>query len=880
MPKRKERRAEKAKNQKSSDRFRPKSAGSRFRDDALAHSESTGRGAKAPHSRGQDSDSGGSGGFRFVDRTGRVHFASKRAQAQAEGAAQPAHAPSPHAGGKIRPKSESILPDHPSMRQKHKAKKGMWEPETDLPPARAKSTRGESHSGPGRGHGHAGAGHGPSRYRDEKPTHREGDSGRDRRPGRPDRAQGPSYGRPSEPHRRAKARVEKNRRGFGFLIFEDRSLEDTFLPPRDAERLFHGDRVEVALSSDRRIVGIQVLEHRFRELVGRFQPKGREGGLVVYERKSSREEIWIPKPMAGVKPNDWVQIKLVFDNDDARGSTGEITKIYGQELPASADIGMVASEYNLVEEHPAEAEREARSFTLETDLKNGRKDLRHVPFITIDGETARDFDDAIYVEKKKSGFILWVAIADVSHYVTPGSALDASAKGRGTSVYFPEKAFHMLPRALSENLCSLRPNEPRLAMVAKMEFDHQGERLHTELMDALIESRRRATYNEIQAEWEQNQKNKDWEFASHFALYQIIRKTRSDRGSIDFDLPESEIRVNEAGDVQWIRLRERQDAHRLIEEFMIAANEAVTDWINERKWPFLYRIHEEPSEQALQKFQKLAATVGVQVSLDKPGQSLSQVLNAVVAKLGGHPASVLLNMALLRSMRQAIYSASHDIHFGLASEGYTHFTSPIRRYPDLVVHRMLRMALRVEQEKTSRPPSKELDRLDKELHDVAEHCSYRERLASEAERESIRLKQIRAMIPRVGDEFTGKINGMMEAGFFVQIFDPYVEGMVTQENLNDDFYQFNEERMIFYGTRKRRTFRIGQEVGVRVLRASIDERKIDLGLLDTTEAAPATEDETLAHQARRKTAKTEKPGKKFRPEQEKARRPGKRRGKR
>ncbi|MGZ3699841.1 MAG: ribonuclease R family protein, partial [Bdellovibrionota bacterium] len=399
----------------------------------------------------------------------------------------------------------------------------------------------------------------------------------------------------------------------------------------------------------------------------------------------------------------------------------------------------------------------------------------------------------------------------------------------GTSVYFPEKALHMLPRALSENLCSLKPREPRLAMVAKMNFDRDGKRMDTEVMSAVIDSHRRATYNEIQAEWEAEGKNRDWQYAPHFELYQLIRKTRAARGSIDFDLPESELRVEPNGEVISIKNRPRLDAHRLIEEFMIAANEAVTVWMLERKWPFVFRIHEEPSLQALDKFQNLAATVGVHISLDK-GHS-PKVMADFVRTLEGHPAQQLLNTALLRSMRQAIYSSTYGIHYGLASEAYTHFTSPIRRYPDLVVHRLLRMAIAVEAHEKTMPHGKELEDLESELAEITEHCSYRERLATDAERESIKLKQVRLMIRHLGDEFEGKITGMMEAGFFVQIPDPFVEGMVSKDSLTDDMYEFNEERMIFYGRRKKRTFKVGDKVKIKVERADIDRRQVDFGLI-------------------------------------------------
>ena len=629
-----------------------------------------------------------------------------------------------------------------------------------------------------------------------------------------------------------KGTVDKNRKGFGFLGFEKKGLEDAFINPREAANLFHGDRVEATVNTRGEIMHIKVVEHRFREVVGRFQAhasKGK-GGWIIYERKRAREEIFCPLGSPKAKQNDWVRAKLTFHSTGQYAVTGEITDVYGQELPCSADIGMVAAEYNLVEEHSQAAEREASTFRLDT-RDNTRKDLKDVPFITIDGETARDFDDAVYVEKNQTGYTLWVAIADVSHYVTDGSALDKEARSRGTSVYFPERAFHMLPRALSENLCSLKPNEPRLAMVSKIEFDAKGKRGKVTVMNALIESRRRATYTEIQAEWEANKKNPEWEFAKHFDLYAILRKARHDRGSIDFDLPEAEVVVKPTGEPVSIKNRPRVDAHRLIEEFMIGANEAVTDWVMKQGWPFIYRVHDEPSMKALVKFADLAATAGVHFSLET--ENLSETLADLVGRLEGNPAQHMLNMALLRSMRQAVYSALHGIHFGLASTGYTHFTSPIRRYPDLAVHRVLKMILKVHADQGKGFKKESRDKLEKELEAISEHCSYRERIAAEAERESIKLKQVRIMIPHVGKEFDAKVVGMTDNGLFVSIPDPYVEGMINKDSMTDDTYQFNEDRMIFVGRRKKRTFKIGTPVKVQVLNANIDLRQIDFGLADS-----------------------------------------------
>ncbi|OFZ18673.1 MAG: ribonuclease R [Bdellovibrionales bacterium GWB1_55_8] len=635
--------------------------------------------------------------------------------------------------------------------------------------------------------------------------------------------------------RKLKGTVEKNRRGFGFVSFETRGIEDLFLPPREAQSLFHGDRIEVTLSGQKEILGLKVLEHRFRELVGKYTPHplgGNRGGWVVFERKRAREEVFAPKPGragAAARADDWVRAELRFHETGPYPVTAEIVEVYGSTLPPSADIGMIANEYSLDEHHSERAIREAEAFGKEIRFeKSERTDLRNVPFITIDGETARDFDDAVFVERRKEGnFILWVAIADVSHYVRDGSHLDKEARSRGTSVYFPERAFHMLPRALSENLCSLRPQEPRLALVARMDFHRSGKRRSTQVIEAVIESRRRATYNEIQAEREQNKADRNWEYTPHFELYDILRRKRISRGSIDFDLPEPEIVTEPTGEVISITRRGRMDSHRLIEEFMIAANEAVTEWIMERKLPFVYRVHEEPSLQALEKFQLTCTAVGVPFSLE--GGSSPRVMAEFIRRIEGHPAQALLNIAFLRSLKQAIYTATHGIHYGLASQAYTHFTSPIRRYPDLIVHRMLRMALRLEAGDLPRLKEPAREKLEKSLEDASEHCSYRERLAADAEREAIKLKQVRAMAGRLGEEFEGRVVGMSEAGLFVQTDDPYTEGLVSRDSLVDDHYEFSQERMLFFGLRKRRIFRVGDNLRVRVLRADLDRRQIDFG---------------------------------------------------
>ncbi len=640
---------------------------------------------------------------------------------------------------------------------------------------------------------------------------------------------------------RLKGVIDKNKRGSAFLIFDRADLEDVFIPRYYVDQLFHGDRVEVFVNDRGEIEDLKVLEHRFKEIFGRVSlgdghEFGREfkkakskarTGYLVYERKKAREEVYVPLVPAEVKEGDWVRAEMVFGEQGM--ITAKILERIGPELPASFDIQMVAGEFNLKEHHSFDAVKQAEGYRLEIPGKDeiGRTDLRQIPFFTIDGERARDFDDAVYVEKlEHHGYRLWVAIADVSHYVKEGTALDREAYARATSVYFPERAFHMLPRALSEELCSLKPHVPRLSMACSIDYTRDGEKGEVRLYDAIIESRRRATYTEIEAE-KDDPRHKDL-----FDLYRILKKSRHERGSIDFDFPESEIQLDEkTGEPHDIVVRERNDAHRLIEEFMIAANESVTEWMLDRKLPFVYRIHEEPSVEAIEKFRRLSKNMGVAIAA-KAGVPRPHVMAEFVRSLKDHPAEPVLAVALLRSMRQAIYSASHGEHYGLASEGYTHFTSPIRRYPDLIVHRLLRAALHRETQKTPHPGTKQQQAEQERLDEMAEHCSYRERVASDAERESIRFKQLRMMAKNIGGEFDGKVNGLTEKGMFIQLWHPYCEGMVPTASMKGDWYQFQEERMMLVGRKKRKVFTIGMKVRIQVVKVDLDSRTVEFRLLE------------------------------------------------
>lgn len=622
------------------------------------------------------------------------------------------------------------------------------------------------------------------------------------------------------------ASVQKIASGAAFLILEGARTEDLYLAPREASRFFDGDRLEVIWSPRHGTVEqARLLDRKKHEVFARFhrfEGGSSNRGFLIYERKKAREELWVPELPKGLKPGDWVKAEFL-PPQGKHPFPAKVIEKFGTDLPASLDVEWVASEHGLSDDRPADVEREALAFkpSWKEELEKGRTDLRHVPFLTIDGETARDFDDAIHVERKGQHYDLWVAIADVSHYVTPGTALDRDAFERGTSVYFPERAFHMLPSALSENLCSLRPNEPRLALVAKISFTRQGDPIGTEIMDAVIESRRRATYEEVEKEHERQFHNPDWALKPHYELYAILRKARMKKGALDFDLPEPEIRVAPDGEPTSIRVRGRLDSHRLIEAFMVSANEAVTEWMLEKNAPFLFRIHAAPTLEALEAYRDVAFGAGVDFPLQDAASgplAISKFLETLIA----HPAKLLLHTALLRSMKQAVYSASHEIHFGLGSRAYTHFTSPIRRYPDLVVHRLIKKRI-----KGASPgkdaEAKETSRLDT----IAAHCSRRERIATEAERESIKLKQTRFMVKRLGESFPARVTGVIERGIFLQIDDPFVEGFLSKDRLGGDFFVFEEKKMQLLGRKSRKRIKVGDEMRVIASAVSIEKRQID-----------------------------------------------------
>ena len=618
---------------------------------------------------------------------------------------------------------------------------------------------------------------------------------------------------------------------------------DVFIGSRKMGGAMHGDtvvaRVEGMKPGGRREGSIiRVVKRARSTVVGRFE-WGRGFGLVIPSDERVLDQIIIPpKDAKGVQEGQIVSAEITRWPDRTMSAAGKILEVLGDPDDPDVESEVILRKYGLTNAFPHAVMAEVKSVPSEvaTAETSGRLDLRERTTITIDGETARDFDDAVSIEKIAAGYRLWVSIADVSHYVKEGSAIDKEAYERSTSVYFPDRAIPMLPEALSNGICSLNPKVDRLTMTAEIEFDHDGRPVKKRFFESVIKSAERMTYTKVKGLIEG-----DGELSRQYshilpdiklmaALAEKLTARRFEQGSIDFDLPEPQIIIDIEGRVEDIVRSERNVAHKLIEEFMLAANRAVAEEFSKRELPFIYRVHEEPDEESVHDFADFVASFGLRFTPGGP-KSFQEVL----AKFDGKPEQRLVNHVLLRSMKQAVYSADNAGHFGLAFEDYTHFTSPIRRYPDLVVHRLLKLLMKKAYTKH------EQARMESVLPVTANHTSVRERKAMEAEREIADLKKCQFMKDKVGDVFDGFISGVTSFGFFVELKDFFVEGLVHVSMLADDYYVFDPKRHTLMGERAGKKFRLADPVKVKVARVDIERRRIELLLYD--EAAEAREKE-------------------------------------
>jgi len=525
-------------------------------------------------------------------------------------------------------------------------------------------------------------------------------------------------------------------------------------------------------------------------------------------------------------PGQVVVVQIRVYPQSGRPAQGVISRILGDQSDPKVEVLVAAHRFGLPHEFSSVALQEAAGIAQQVNESElaGRQDLRTLPFVTIDGETAKDFDDAVALTETADGYRLWVAIADVGHYVRPGSALDREALDRGTSVYFPGQCLPMLPEPLSNGICSLMPGADRLVMVAEMRFDHTGERTRCNLFPAVMHSRGRLTYTAVQAFFDRDEQ---WPtdspeiFAQLLSMQKLARcliRRRVRRGGLDFELPEADILLDEKGRTIGVRKLERLFAHRLIEEFMLAANEAVATELEQRGCDLLYRVHEPPAREKLEDFQQFVAHFNYGLQLDSKVVS-PHVLQDLLAEVAGKPEAKAINQLLLRSLKQACYAADNLGHFGLAIEHYCHFTSPIRRYPDLVVHRVLRSTL--------------LGRASyshKELAALGEELSHKERRAMDAERDVVSLKKCQYMTDHLGEDFSGVVCGVQPYGLFVELSEVFVEGLVHISSLTDDYYHFDEELQRLIGYNRRRTFQVGDAAEVTLVRVDLESREIDFVL--------------------------------------------------
>jgi ribonuclease R len=519
---------------------------------------------------------------------------------------------------------------------------------------------------------------------------------------------------------------------------------------------------------------------------------------------------------------------------------GRVTQILGYPDDPEIEPQIIIHKYDLPHRFSSAALKEAQDLppTPSPNEYGERVDLREIPTFTIDGENARDFDDAVSIEREREGGLkLYVSISDVSHYVKEESHLDEEAYLRGTSVYFPDRAISMFPPELSHQICCLHPRLDRLTLTAELRYDANGERKTVQFYPSVIRSDERLTYTlvrKILVDGDAELKNKFKHLLPSLELMadlcQELRRRRMERGTIDFDLPEPEVILNLQGEMEDIIRTERNLAHQIIEEFMIAANEAVAHFMEEKGFPFVYRIHEPPKKESIDEFQRFISHLGYKLirpdhGMRKESDHSPKAFQRILSDVKGRPEERVVNDVLLRSMKWAKYSAKNLGHFGLASDSYTHFTSPIRRYPDLIVHRLLKRVL----------SKKEIKISEETLAHHADHLSNRERVAMEAEREILNRYRVRFMKDKVGEEFKGIISGVTAFGFFVELENIFVEGLVRITSLHDDYYQYHEDKYCLVGERTHKRFRIGDPVKVKVERVDVEKRHIDFGLVKKNE---------------------------------------------
>ena len=647
-------------------------------------------------------------------------------------------------------------------------------------------------------------------------------------------------------------KLSMSAKGFGFIIPDVREKEtdsDVFVPGAMMASAMNGDKV-VARVTPSEIPGrsregeiIRIVERANKRIVGTFE-SSKTFGFVTPDDTKLSQDVFIPKKsFHGAKVGMKVVVEITKWPDGRRSAEGNIIEVLGKVGEPGVDVLSVMRQYELSEGFPedVQAAADAAESAVSPEEYRGRRDRRDFHIVTVDGDDAKDLDDGVYVEKHADGsFFLGVYIADVSWYVRENAPLDREARARGTSVYLVDRVIPMLPKKLSNGICSLNAGEDRLAMACEMEIGTDGKVKSYEILPTVIHVYRRLTYNIVN----KILVDKDPQFIDDNAdilpmlqnmaeLRNAMKAARHERGAIDFDLPEVKVKLDAEGHPVALIKREGSLAESVIEQCMLAANETVAEHMDKKELPFIYRVHEQPSEEKIQRLNDLLAAFSLHVKTGESGEIEPKDVQKVLEKVIGQPEERIISTVSLRSMQQARYADQSLGHFGLAAQYYTHFTSPIRRYPDLIVHRLLRETF-----KTGTIPAARQEKLHSLLPEIADLASQRERIAIEAERETTDMKKIEYMAQFVGETFEGVISGVTAFGIFVEL-DNGVEGLVHVSSMVNDYYNYVEERYALVGERSNHAYCLGDTVEVKLVRANVEERNIDFILTDNGVYVPA-----------------------------------------
>lgn len=629
-------------------------------------------------------------------------------------------------------------------------------------------------------------------------------------------------------------RFQLTSKGFGFVIPDNKGdRPDVFIPPRALNGAMNNDRVLARIDNDahgKKPEGeiLRIIVHANNKVVGVFHQSG-EFAFVTPDDKRIGQDVYVMKRhFNNAKDGQKVVVEITEWPQNNRKAEGKVTEVLGNLGDVGLEILSIIKQNDLPLTFPEEVLDASYKVpkTIKKSELNGRRDLRARTVVTVDGEDAKDLDDAVYVEKLNSNeYLLGVYIADVSYYVTENSVLDREARARGTSVYLVDRVLPMLPERLSNGICSLNAGEDRLSMACEMHINGEGKVLNYEIFPAVINVRHRLSYNIVRAmlagDAELCAKYKDVlpMVGKMDELREILHKKRAKRGAVDFDVPEQKVILDEKLHPIEIVQRIHGNAESIIEEFMLAANETVAQHMFNQHWPFIYRVHDIPAEEKMQDFAKLLANFNIKFKVHE--ETKPKDIQQAVEAIAGTPEERLITTVALRSMKQAVYQTENIGHFGLAAKYYTHFTSPIRRYPDLIVHRLLHRWLQA-----PKLPANEVEPLGDKLDMIAEHSSIRERAAADAERATVELKKCEYMADHIGEEFDGTISGVTAFGMFVEL-ENGVEGLVHISSLMDDYYDYYEERYALVGTHSGNVYRLGDKVRIEVLQVNISDVSID-----------------------------------------------------